>query len=232
MPAVNEIYEDRNTLLAKKSTITPEEVKSAPTLTLEVTESPTLEKGQKFVINAAGYTKSKRKVKDGCTFMGTLGYDETTGECHNDILIPQKENGMGDVHLLIQYNPESKSYSIRDCGKGTGTFIKIEKLLELKRGYIISYGDSHMFVNMLTPEKIQLKFLDGPKADHMLYVLIFIFSLFGKEEGIITIGRMSGCHIKFEDYSLSRKQCIIVWDKDCWMLNDGDGQKPSTNGTW
>jgi hypothetical protein len=47
--------------------------------------------------------------------------------------------------------------------------------------------------------KIQLKFLDGPKTDQ-----IFTFS---ENSGIIRIGRMTNCDIKFDDNSLSRQQC-------------------------
>ncbi len=44
--------------------------------------------------------------------------------------------------------------------------------------------------------KIQLKFLDGPKTDQT-----FTFS---ETSGIIRIGRMTNCDIKFDDNSLSR----------------------------
>jgi len=57
-------------------------------------------------------------------------------------------------------------------------------------------------------------------------------STFHKNDGIIKIGRMTGCHIKFEDFSLSRYQCSITWEDNNWILRDGDGQKFSTNGTW
>ena len=42
---------------------------------------------------------------------------------------------------------------------------------------------------------------------------------------------MAGCSIQFDDFSLSRKQCSITYDKN-WILMDGDGNKASTNGTW
>ena len=32
--------------------------------------------------------------------------------------------------------------------------------------------------------------------------------------------------------SLSRIQCRIDYIDDMWILKDGDGVKPSTNGTW
>ena len=148
--------------------ITPEEIESAPKIMLEILESPTLPKGAHYEINAAGYVDSKRGAKDGCVYMGTSDHSETTGEPPNDIVVPPDEIGMGGVHLLIQYKQDKKTYFMRDCGQGTGTFIKVEQVLELKQGYIISYGDSHMYVNTETKEKIQLKFLDGPKSDQML----------------------------------------------------------------
>ena len=48
-------------------------------------------------------------------------------------------------------------------------------------------------------QKMQLKFLDGPKTDQT-----FTFS---ESSGIIRIGRMTNCDIKFDDNSLSRQQC-------------------------
>ena len=42
---------------------------------------------------------------------------------------------------------------------------------------------------------------------------------------------MADCSIRFEDTSLSRYHCMMVYE-DCWVLKDGDGEKLSTNGTW
>ena len=148
--------------------ITKEEIEEGPQLMLEVLESPTMPKGTRYAINAGGYINSKRNAQDGCVYMGTAEHSEITGECPNDIVVPSDEIGMGGIHLLIQYKPERKTYFMRDCGQGTGTFVKIERPLVLKLGYIISYGDSHMYVNLETKDKIQLKFLDGPKSDQML----------------------------------------------------------------
>lgn len=43
---------------------------------------------------------------------------------------------------------ETKSYFIRDLGDGSGTFVHLRKALPLKHGYIISFGDSHMVVQL------------------------------------------------------------------------------------
>ena len=148
--------------------ITKDEIETSPQVMLEVLESPTISKGTQYLINAAGYINSCRNAHDGCVYMGTSEHSDITKECPNDIVVSSDELGMGGIHLLIQFKPEKKAYFMRDCGQGTGTFAKIEQSLALKQGYIISYGDSHMYVNLETQEKIQLKFLDGPKSDQLL----------------------------------------------------------------
>jgi pSer/pThr/pTyr-binding forkhead associated (FHA) protein len=42
---------------------------------------------------------------------------------------------------------------------------------------------------------------------------------------------MSDCDIRFEDSSLSRYHCFLYFDEN-WLVQDGDGKKSSTNGTW
>eukprot|EP00831_Metopus_contortus_P077021 TRINITY_DN7149_c0_g1_i2.p1 TRINITY_DN7149_c0_g1~~TRINITY_DN7149_c0_g1_i2.p1 ORF type:complete len:370 (-),score=64.05 TRINITY_DN7149_c0_g1_i2:23-1132(-) len=206
----------------KLEPITSEDIRTGPELWLEVVESPTLPKKQ-FEINPAGYSESLRAEKDGCVYMGTAEFTET-GVCANDIIVPKEEEGMGEVHLLIQYQPSARNYFIKDLGQGTGTFIKIDCPLLLEKGYIISFGDSHMLINKLSAEEIQLKFLDGPKIDQMF--------TFHKNDGVVTVGRMTGCQIKFENFSLSRYQCSVYNQNGEWMLEDGTGEKRSTNGSW
>ena len=96
--------------------ITSEEVRSGPKLVLEIIESPTIPKDTQYESNAAGYIHSKRGANDGRTYIGTGIVGESSNECPNDIIVPSEEIGMGGTHLLIQYNPETKSYYIRDCG--------------------------------------------------------------------------------------------------------------------
>lgn len=138
--------------------------------------------------------------------------------------------------MVIKYNLSDKRYYIRDLGDGSGTFVRIDnsKDLILKHGFIISYGDSHMVVQLSSEihesrqvvNKITLKFLDGPKID-----MEFTFT---EHEKVIKIGRMSQCQIKFDDNSLSRLQCQIEFrhfsskDPNMYYNDLGlDGQKPS-----
>jgi hypothetical protein len=42
---------------------------------------------------------------------------------------------------------------------------------------------------------------------------------------------MTDCSIRFDDSSLSRYHCFFMYDNG-WYVQDGDGVKISTNGTW
>lgn len=42
---------------------------------------------------------------------------------------------------------------------------------------------------------------------------------------------MNDCDIRFDDSSLSRYHCFLYFQEQ-WMVQDGDGKKFSTNGTW
>lgn len=96
--------------------------------------------------------------------------------------------------------------------------MRLDVPLTLKNGFIISFGTSHLTVNFFQGEarrrgtggemeqsqskqgtsssdRIQLKFIDGPKLDQ-----VFTF----KSNEKILIGRMPSCNIKFDDNQLSR----------------------------
>ena len=107
--------------------------------------------------------------------------------------------------MIIKYSMDDKKYYMRDLGDGSGTFVRLDKALELKNGFIISFGYSHMAVNFFGDQigppanashlganydKIQLKFIDGPKTDQS-----FVYS----SEHKILIGRMPSCDIRFDD---------------------------------
>ncbi len=104
---------------------------------------------------------SGRTASDGCVYVGR--------DVSNDIVVPAQEQGVGDRHFMVKYSVKAKSYYIKDLGEGTGTFVKIESPLALRQGYIVSFGDSHIVINLRIKGRIQLKFLDGPKTDQTLY---------------------------------------------------------------
>ncbi|MDR3547023.1 MAG: FHA domain-containing protein [Candidatus Pacebacteria bacterium] len=148
--------------------VSGKEIQTAPRLRLTVLESPTYKAKTEFLINACGYIYSLRKARDGCVYIGTKTTNNETGEPLNDIAFQTGEPGMGNRHLLIKYDLERKGYYMKDMGEGTGTFIRIEKSLALQYGYIISYGNSHMYVILQPDKSMQLRFLDGPRTDESL----------------------------------------------------------------
>jgi hypothetical protein len=107
-------------------------------------------------------------------------------------------------------------------GEGMGTFVRVDRPVALKTSYIISFGDSHMIVQ-IDDSMLSLRFIEGPKVDFK--------STFAPDEAPIKIGRMSDCQIRFDDNSLSRYHCVLLYDGG-WVVADGDGEKRSTNGTW
>lgn len=144
----------------------------------------------------------------------------------NDFVMNQDDHGIGSRHMIIKYNLDDKRYYMRDLGDGSGTFVRLDQPLELRNGFIISFGYSHMAVNVYGDpgasrgagdfDRIQLKFIDGPKTDQS-----FVFSADQK----VHIGRMPSCDIRFDDTQLSRLHCFIENVEGRWILTDGDGRK-------
>ena len=125
-----------------------EEVSKASLLMIDVIEGPDINKGTSLEINACGLKGSLRGKNDGCTILGSED-TKVNGEHINDFVIAQDENdGIGDRHMIIKYHMQDKNYYIRDLGKGSGTFVRLDVPLVLKNGFIISFGTSHLTVNL------------------------------------------------------------------------------------
>ena len=124
-----------------------EEVYKADILKIDVIEGPEVNRDTSLKINAQGLIGSKRAKNDGCTILGSMT-QTNKGEYPNDFVIAQDENdGIGDRHMIIKYNISDRGYYIRDLGKGSGTFVRLDPPLTLKNGFIISFGTSHLTVN-------------------------------------------------------------------------------------
>lgn len=203
--------------------ITDKEAAEAPTLVIEVVESLSLRVGMKLQITGRGLEGSARGKFDGRIFVGS-GSPEA-GQAFNDYVLPQEE-GIGSKHFMFKYNPLTLKYFLRDLGDGSGTFVRIKSPLTLKQGFIVSFSDSHLLIQLdeSEPNSISIRFVEGPKATQ-----IFNFTA---GDSPIRIGRMVDCLVRFEETNLSRYQCMISYADDCWRLEDGDGHKVSTNGTW
>ena len=125
-----------------------EEVAIAECLRIEVIEGPDSNLGYGMEINAQGLIGSLRSKNDGCTILGSMKQSPKGDIIYNDYVIQQDENeGIGDRHMIIKYNLHDRQYYIRDLGKGSGTFVRLDVALTLKNGFIVSFGTSHLTVN-------------------------------------------------------------------------------------
>ncbi|TNV83828.1 hypothetical protein FGO68_gene3577 [Halteria grandinella] len=248
--------------------VTEAQVRNAPQLTINVVEIPDtssetlpstiqyqLHKNQCLDINPLG---GNSNLKNGATVFGTVPigcnpaqYPINVVLAHGDDSNEEDDNTKrkdedGDQntakrHFAIQYHPINNLYMIKDQGEGSGTFAKVEKPYTLANGTLISFGESHMVVQLhrtkhhsdVNRNKLVLKFLDGPRQ--------FEQFTFMPQIGALKIGRMSECDIKLQDAGLSRVQCVVQYIRNSqleeegrWVLIDGnpETQQKSTNGTW
>ena len=93
--------------------------------------------------------------------------------------------------------------------------------------------------------KIDIKSEEINNTNTVIASLLTIEVLFGEEKRrritfdsrknqIIRIGRIKNeeTDFAFEDGDVSRKQCMIIFEDNNWYIVDGNGENPSSNGTW
>ena len=93
--------------------------------------------------------------------------------------------------------------------------------------------------------KIDIKSEETDDSNTVIASLLSIEVIFGEEQRRkitfdsrkkqkIRIGRIKNeeTDFAFEDDDVSRKQCMIIFEDNNWFIVDGDGEKPSSNGTW
>ena len=93
--------------------------------------------------------------------------------------------------------------------------------------------------------KIDIKSEEINNSNIVIASLLTLEVIFGEEQRRkitfdsrkkqqIRIGRIKNEETDFslEDDDVSRKQCMIIYEDNNWYIVDGDGEKPSSNGTW
>ena len=146
----------------------PSSAREVLRLTLTIIDTAHNEQNHQYYIYPDGLKGSKRKVSDGCVYAGSL--DKEGKLLVNDIWLSEQEKGVGKRHFMIKFNKgerylESQSYFIKDMGDGLGTFIRVEQPLKLRNLNIVSFGDSHMIVN-IDGNLVNLRFIEGPSTDY------------------------------------------------------------------
>ena len=93
--------------------------------------------------------------------------------------------------------------------------------------------------------KIEIKSDEINNSNTVIASLLTLEVLFGEQQRrkitfdsrikqLIRIGRIKNdeTDFAFEDEDVSRKQCMIIYEDNNWFIEDGDGNKSSSNGTW
>ncbi len=72
------------------------------------------------------------------------------------------------INSVIQYQRATGGYYVKDNGQGLGTFLKIDSALELNLGHILAFGESSLAVTAIEADRLELRFLEGPRADQTM----------------------------------------------------------------
>ena len=139
-------------------------------LSLIVIDSVEMIVGTQYDIYPYGLKASQRNLKDGCVYAGSV--EKSSNSRVNDIVLPEKEKGVGKRHFMIQFikgknYKDNGAYMIKDLGEGMGTFIRLDKPLKLQNNFIVSFGESHVIVQVENSSLV-LRFIDGPRNEEKL----------------------------------------------------------------
>ena len=163
----------------------------------------------------------------------------------NDFVFPVEEkednNSLYEFpNFAIFYNINDKNYYIKDFNTGVGALMKIKRM-QMDLNTLINIGSNYL-VLYINDNAITFKIfnnstiLEGKSNEDNIgqnYVTKE-YKVKENEDSVITIGRSQKCDIIIEDMMLSKIQAYIEYNSKTkkFYLNDGDGVKESTNGTW
>lgn len=173
------------------------------------------------------YKQINNSYEKGSTI--SFGRDQNCDYIIND-------NSISPIQFYINYNEVKKKFYIMDNLSGTGTFVKLTKEIIIKQNMIISFCVDFMYFdikhlkNNLT--QINIKFLNKINNSEKQSELSFT----NNEYTYFTIGRSDICNYQYNDDSVSKIQCTLIYQKNNWYIYDGlyndYDKKLSTNGLW
>ena len=105
--------------------------------------------------------------------------------------------------------------------------------------------DIFSFSYFMLQVRIEIKSTEINNSNTVIASILTLEVLFGEEKRrkisfdsrknqAIRIGRITNeeTDFVFEDEDVSRKQCMIIFEDNNWYIVDGNGKRPSSNGTW
>jgi hypothetical protein len=163
----------------------------------------------------------------------------------NDFVFPVEEkednNSLYEFpNFAIFYNINDKNYYIKDFNTGVGALMKIKRipmdlntLINIGSNYLVLYINDNIITFKIFNNSTILEGKSNENNMGQNYVTKE-YKVKENEDSIITIGRSQKCDIIIEDMMLSKIQAYIEYNSKTkkFYLNDGDGVKESTNGTW
>ena len=163
----------------------------------------------------------------------------------NDFVFPIEEKDENNSlyefpNFAIFYNTIDKNFYIKDFNTGVGALMKIKKI-KMELNTLINIGTNYLVLyineNMITFKIFNNTTISEGKGTEENIGQNYVtkeYKVKEDEDCIITIGRSQKCDIIIEDMMLSKIQAFIEYNSKSkkFYLNDGDGVKESTNGTW
>ena len=163
----------------------------------------------------------------------------------NDFVFPIEENeennGLYEFpNFAIFYNIKDNNYYIKDFNTGVGALMKVKRI-QMDQNTLINIGSNYLVLyinnNLITFKIFNNSTISEGKNNEDNFKQNYEtkeYKVKENEDCIITIGRSQKCDIIIEDMMLSKIQAYIEYDSKTkkFYLNDGDGTKESTNGTW
>ena len=159
-----------------------------------------------------------------------------------DFIFPIEEEKEENYNLYelpnfaIYYNVNDGNYYIKDFNTGVGALMKIKKyniegntLINIGANYLVVYIKKNKIIVKIFNNSILEK---GNNTNANCDVKEFLIE--ENKNLLINIGRSQNCDVTIEDMMLSKIQCNIEYNSNekKFYLNDGNGKKESTNGTW
>ncbi len=171
--------------------------------------------------------------------------DLSNAFCLNDFVFPieEKDENIGLYefpNFAIFYNIKDNNYYIKDFNTGVGALMKVKRM-QMDLNTLINIGSNYLVLyinnNLITFKIFNNSTISEGKNNEDNFKQNYEtkeYKVKENEDCIITIGRSQKCDIIIEDMMLSKIQAYIEYDSKTkkFYLNDGDGTKESTNGTW
>jgi len=131
--------------------------------------------------------------------------------------------------ISVNCNSVKSKYYLNDISRIYGTFIKIIKdyvfnKKKINSGDSIGINNVRIAFNIMADKTIKLIWKIGEEKEDE--------KSFDVSSSPILVGRSEKSSVFIKSNALSRTHFSIAFTENEWFIRDGNGSKPSTNGSW